>query len=122
MKKVIERILELKGGRSASAFARALGMRQQTVDNYLSSRRKMSLEFVYSVCCRCHVSCDWLLGFTDERTGSAAPVTDEDAAKRIEELEAECSRLRGKIEGMEYALAALGEGGVRAKSHKRGVV
>ena len=112
MKKVLERILLLKGDKSSSAFARTLSMRQQTVDNYLTGRRKLSVEFLHSICCKCGVSCDWLFGFTDERTGSSAPVSDSETAKIIAELEAEVSRLRGEVSGLRYALDSLGKSDV----------
>lgn len=106
MKKILTRVLECKGDRSAASFARMLDMRQQTVDNYLTGRRKFSVEFLASICCSCGVSADWLLGFTDDRTGTAAPATDPAMAEKDAEIE----RLRGEISGLRYALDAVGGG------------
>jgi hypothetical protein len=56
------------------------------------------------------VSADWLLGFTDSRTGTSAPATDPTLAALIAEKDAEIARLKGKIEGLELAFKAFGKG------------
>lgn len=63
-----------------------------------------------SVCENCHVSADWLLGFTDSRTGTAAPATDPALAALIAEKDAEIARLNGVIEGLRLAFTTTGKG------------
>lgn len=67
----LERVESVRKGLSTSAFARALGMGQKTVDFYLKGERKPSVEFVTNICSKFGVSADWLLGLP-ERGGSAA--------------------------------------------------
>jgi transcriptional regulator with XRE-family HTH domain len=110
MEKILSRISECQGRKTASKFATLLGMSQQSVHNYLSEKRKLSLDFIISVCCKCHVSADWLLGFTDDPKGTAAPATDPTLAALIAEKDAEIARLKGKIEGLELAFKAFGKG------------
>lgn len=108
MKKILARInLCKEEDESTASFARRIGVSQQTTHNYLSGGRKISLEFINSICCNCQVSADWLLGYTDERTGTAAPVADAALTKRIEELELALAKANAKIEGLEFALNAL---------------
>lgn len=107
MKKIISRILVLKEDDSVASFARTLGMPQQSVDNYLSARRKLPLDFIIAICHRCHVSADWVLGFTDERQGTCAPRPDPDSAKRIAALEAEIAALKTEKTLLEAKNAAF---------------
>lgn len=79
--------------------------------NYCKGERVPSLEALCRICSTNVVSADWLLGFTDSRTGTAAPVTDTVSASRIAELEREVERLRAENGGLRYALDALGKGG-----------
>lgn len=52
---------EMKGD-SVYAFAKKLGISQQTADCYINGKRKPSLDFLYRVCCVCGCSADELLG------------------------------------------------------------
>lgn len=108
MKKILARInLCKEEDESTASFARRIGVSQQTTHNYLSGGRKISLEFINSICCNCQVSADWLLGYTDERTGTAAPVADAALTERIKELELDLAKANARIAGLEFALNAL---------------
>jgi transcriptional regulator with XRE-family HTH domain len=110
MKKILDRILAVKSDNSVASFARSLGLSQPSVHYYLNGERELSLKFIYNVCYRYHVSADWLLGFTDDPKGTAAPATDPTLAALIAEKDAEIARLKGKIEGLELAFKAFGKG------------
>lgn len=103
------RLASLRGKDSVSAFARRIGIPQQTMDRYLHGRVP-SLEIFVRIATQVGVSSDWLLGFTDVRTGTAAPVTDAASASRIAELEREVDRLRAENAGLKYALDAISKG------------
>jgi len=118
MKKVLNRVIEVKGAKSCAAFSRLLDMRQQTVDGYLRDQRKLSLEFIDRVCCKCCVSADWLLGYTEDRKGHAAPVSDAEADRTIENLRHEIDVLRAENAGLRYAIDAIGKGGVTASARR----
>lgn len=108
MKKILARInLCKEEDESTASFARRIGVSQQTTHNYLSGGRKISLEFINSICCNCQVSADWLLGFTDERTGTAAPVADAALTEKIKELELALAKANARIAGLEFALKSL---------------
>ena len=108
MKKILARInLCKEADESTASFARRIGISQQTTHNYLSGGRKISLEFVYAICSNCQVSADWLLGFTDERTGSAAPVADAALQKEVEDLKFKLALAEERIKGLEFAFNSL---------------
>jgi hypothetical protein len=92
---------------SINSFAQRIGVSQQTTHNYLSESRRIPLSFIISVCCNCQVSADWLLGFTNERTGTAAPVADAALTERIKELELALAEANARIAGLEFAFKAL---------------
>jgi transcriptional regulator with XRE-family HTH domain len=92
---------------SVNSFAQRIGISQQTTHNYLSESRRLPLSFIIAVCCNCGVSADWLLGFTNERTGTAAPVADAALTERIKELELALAKANARIAGLEFALNAL---------------
>ena len=68
---VLSRVKTTMNGDSVYAFAKKLGISQQTADCYINGKRKPSLEFIYRICSVCGCSSDWLLGLP-ERGGSAA--------------------------------------------------
>lgn len=108
MKKILARIKScMKDGESVNSFAQRIGISQQTTHNYLSENRRISLSFIISICCNCNVSADWLLGFTDERTGTAAPVADAALQKEVEDLKLKLALAEERIKGLEFAFNAL---------------
>ena len=82
---VISRVKEIMNGMSIYAFAKKLGISQQTVDCYINGKRKPSLEFIYRVCSICNCSADWILGITD--TQSPPPQSADRAADLKREIE-----------------------------------
>lgn len=107
-KNFLGRLNELKGDRSVTAFANDCGIPQQTMANYCKGERVPGFNALYQICTANVVSSDWLLGFTDARTGTSAPVSDAASASRIAELEGENARLRERVSALEYALDAIG--------------
>lgn len=71
----LQRVSEVKGELSTSAFARALGMQQKTVDLYMKGERKPSVEFIKNICTRFNVSSDWLLGLPERSGGITQQAT-----------------------------------------------
>ena len=67
MKEFPERLKMLKGDMNVSQFARFLGVKQQTLDNYLKNKRKPNIPFVLTVCAKCCKSSDWVLGLVDNK-------------------------------------------------------
>ena len=72
MEKFFSRLDEVRDTRSVAEFARILGVRQQTLNNYMNGREPPA-SFVATVCEKMNLSADWLLGLTDnnERGGDA---------------------------------------------------
>ena len=104
----LSRLGELRDGRSVTKFARDCGIPQQTMAAYCKGDRMPGIEALYQIATTNVVSADWLLGFTDSRTGSAAPAIDPAMAEKLAEKDAEIERLRGEISGLRYALNAVG--------------
>lgn len=100
---VTARIIELKGKRSVSAFARAIGINQQTMDTYIKGRLP-SAEVLIKLSTTFSVSADWLLGLTDERGSASSVGSDAEKAQmanKIHELEI-------KVATLENALSLVG--------------
>ena len=120
MQKILERIKECQKGMTITEFARFLGLKQPSVHFYMTGQRKISVEFLYSVCNKCKVSADWLLGteYASDRPNMetlvhAVPQVAE--SQRVQELErnlAEANQrialMQSRMEGLEFALKAIG--------------
>lgn len=65
---VISRVKREMKGDSIYAFARKLGISQQTADCYMNGKRKPSLDFIYRVCSTYGCSADEILGLDESRT------------------------------------------------------
>ena len=63
-----ERLKELQGDMSATDFAKKIGLSRQTVGFYLNGDRIPDSETLIQICQNCHVSADWLLGLSAEKT------------------------------------------------------
>jgi len=69
----LDRLRKLQNGKSVSEFARFLGMNQKSLDNYTKGERKPSTNFIITICTKCSVSADWLLGLTEKQTSPTEP-------------------------------------------------
>ena len=105
---VIERIKIVQNGQSTVAFAKALGMTQQTVDQYLKGKNKPSLEFVMNVCSAFTESADWILGFSDTRNAVARVpnIVKGNQKRHIQELKASAEKV---VEKANDLLASVDE-------------
>ena len=74
MKKVFERMQELKGNQSVRAFAMSVNVPQQTMDRYLKGREP-SLDVIEQLCLVYSCSADWLLGLTDTQQQKKSSVS-----------------------------------------------
>ena len=114
MKKVSERMLELREGMTQADAGKRIGKTQQVWARYESGAVKPNAEMILQICSSFHVSADWLLGLTDERAPGAAVTTDA----RIAELEKKVIRLEGENSALQKALAIVG--GHRVQPAKTG--
>jgi transcriptional regulator with XRE-family HTH domain len=107
LKKFFDRLDAVRADRTVTEFARDCGINQPTMFNYHRRTRVPSIETLAQICITNMISADWLLGFTDERTGTAAPVADAALTERIKELELDLAKANARIAGLEFALNAL---------------
>lgn len=107
LKLFFDRIDAVRAARSVTQFARDCGINQQTMFNYNKRTRVPSVEALVQICTTNMVSADWLLGFTDERTGSAAPVADAALQKEVEDLKFKLALAEERIKGLEFAFNSL---------------
>ena len=107
---ILPRVVAFKGCNTLTAFSKKVRMPPQTVNNFLLKQRKVSLDFIIALCYSHQVSADYLLGFTDSPTGTAAPVTDPAIKAKLAEKDAEIARLNGIIEGLRLAFTTTGKG------------
>lgn len=103
----IRNLKELQAGDSVSAFARRIGIKQQTLDACLKGQRKPSVEMVYTISCKLGVSTDWLLGLSDARTASkTAAETPRSVRSRPGVLDPN-QALRDEIDALKRRVNAL---------------
>lgn len=109
---VIERIKIVQNGQSTVAFAKMLGMTQQTVDQYLKGKNKPSLEFVMKVCSVFTESADWILGFTDTRNAveRVPNIVRGNQKRHIQELKASAEDVVSKASALLESVAELERG------------
>lgn len=107
LKKFFDRVDAVRADRTVTEFARDCGINQQTMFNYNKRTRVPSIETLAQICTTNVVSADWLLGFTDERTGTAAPVADTALQKEVEDLKRKFRELEAENRGLKYALDAF---------------
>lgn len=88
MQKFLSRLKELQGDKSVAAFARCLGIRQNTFDLYIKGLRKPSVDLVFSIIYNCGVSFEWLFGLSDVRTPAKAAAPSPAAAPSAADLAA----------------------------------
>ncbi len=81
---VISRVKLAMNGDSVYAFAKKLGISQQTADCYINGKRKPSIDFLYRVCIVCSCSADWLLGLSDHPPASSPPDRSAELKREIE--------------------------------------
>jgi transcriptional regulator with XRE-family HTH domain len=82
---VISRVKSAMNGDSVYAFAKKLGISQQTADCYINGKRKPSIDFLYRICIVCNCSADWLLGLT---AAPPSPSPPDRAGQLKREIEA----------------------------------
>jgi predicted transcriptional regulator len=109
---IIERVKLVQNGMSTVAFAKTLGMTQQTVDQYLKLKNKPSLEFVMNVCSAFTESADWILGFTDTRNSvSRVPnIVKGNQKRHIQELKASAERVVTKANELLTSIDEMEQG------------
>ena len=69
MKKILsKRLLELVGDQPVAAFARFIGIGQNSIDRYLKMQRTPNGDAIRQIAQAANVSADWLLGLSDQRS------------------------------------------------------
>jgi transcriptional regulator with XRE-family HTH domain len=104
MNNFLSRLKDLQKGMNKSEFSRFLGVKQQTLDNYLNGRIP-KLDFVVVVCKKCDVTSDWLLGLAPSSISvRAPPLPFPPAGLHAAEAPAapcpECARLNAIIDAL----------------------
>ena len=109
--KFLLRLKELQGGESVSAFARRLGMPQNTLDCYMRGARKPSVELLTRVCDNRGVSADWLLGRDSAAGVPRAPFAIQSPARsqgiKLDREDPGRDLLRGEIAELRRRIDAL---------------
>lgn len=103
----LQRLRILQDDRNVVQFATASGIPPQTMACYCKGQREPGIKNLSIICSANAVSADWLLGFTNERTGTAAPVADAELQKEVEDLKLKLALAEERIKGLEFALNAL---------------
>ena len=73
---VIERLKTLlaERGTSVSEFARFIGLKQPTLNNYLKGDRTPTIDSIVMICNKCCISSDWLLGISNDRSAETKTI------------------------------------------------
>ena len=110
MKKVSDRLKQLRGERTQADAAKMMGWPYQTWGKYESGAMEPNAKNIRRICAIFHTTSDWLLGLSDEASAAGS------ASARVAELEAENARLRGEVQGLRFALEAVSKGGSRVQA------
>lgn len=94
-----ERIRELVGEESVSAFARRIGLKQAAIDRYVRGLRAPAADALVAIASGCSVTTDWLLGI------SLNPVGDDTSDWRAKAITAQ-----RKLDKVNEALGKVIEG------------
>ena len=100
MKVFCDRLKELRGTMSQKSFAALLKLNQQTYQRYESGVREPDLETLHLIGVSLDVSVDWLLGLSDSRGGSAAPMSQKIIAAQPDVLR-EIRELKKRVNALE---------------------
>lgn len=79
----LARIRQLQNSRSVSAFAAFIGVNQKTLDHIVKGERKLSVEVLISICSKCGVTADWLLGLDEEHAVSTDSIRANIAESKL---------------------------------------
>ena len=127
-----QRLIELRGTQSKSAFGRFLGIpNPSTYHNYERGRVPDS-QTVADIAQRCGVTVDWLLGRADPPSGiagvppAALPSVREDPCHypgdipaRLEAMEGELATIRAQLETVTALLSGALRAGIENPIHKK---
>lgn len=95
---VLDRIKREMKGDSVYAFAKKLGISQQTADCYINGKRKPSVDFLYRVCSVCGCSADELLGLPTTIQERSVLSDLEELRTRADQARESISNLLGSID------------------------
>ena len=95
---VLERIKREMKGDSVYAFAKKLGISQQTADCYINGKRKPSLDFLYRVCSVCGCSADELLGLPTQGSSRSVISDLSELRQRADEAKESLTNLLSAID------------------------
>ena len=84
MKIFCARLKERRGDLTQAAFARQLGMNQQTYQRYETGVREPDLDTLHQIGVQAEVSVDWLLGLSDAPPRPHPPDRTAELKKEIE--------------------------------------
>lgn len=86
MKIFCSRLKERRGQLTQAAFAKQLGMNQQTYQRYESGVREPDLETLHQIGVLTGVSVDWLLGLSDRPPTPSPPDRVAELKREIEAI------------------------------------
>ena len=86
MKIFCSRLKECRGNQTQTAFAKQLGMNQQTYQRYESGIREPDLETLHQIGVSACVSIDWLLGLSDRPPNPSPPDRAAELKREIEAI------------------------------------
>ena len=95
---VLYRIKREMKGESVYAFAKKLGISQQTADCYINGKRKPSLDFLYRVCSVCGCSADELLGLPTQGSSRSVISDLSELRQRADEAKESLTNLLSAID------------------------
>ena len=95
---VLDRIKREMKGDSVYAFAKKLGISQQTADCYINGKRKPSLDFLYRVCSVCGCSADELLGLPTQGSSRSVISDLSELRQRADEAKESLTNLLSAID------------------------
>lgn len=112
-KTVVRRIKELLGSNTETSMAKFLGIPQVTLNYCLAGKRKPSLELIFHICDKYKVSADWLLGLSDDRSGSQSAAPAPVVTKKRQTLFEPQDEILFKVAALEKRVKELESSAIR---------
>ena len=109
MNTLVTRLEGLRNGRNTAEFARFVGVKQQTMFNFLNGKRTPNADSIIKICTTCAVASDWLLGINNASLslGLTATAVSRGAKEKVAALKKSATTVSAKADELLQSIKEL---------------